>query len=77
MSDGGQYETAAERDLEPCTATSSPGSAHRAPDSAMTPGSRAALAQGCSCSALGNAAYRAGGPSETPFIDPRCPLHIS
>jgi hypothetical protein len=43
----------------------------------MVPGGRAALAHGCTCSTLTNAAYRAGAPDETPFVDHRCPLHGS
>lgn len=45
------------------------------PDPAIAPGGRAALSRGCTCSVLANAAFRAGVPGETPFVDPRCPLH--
>lgn len=44
-------------------------------DSAMAPGGRTASTEGCICSVLASAAYRSGAPDETPFIDPRCPLH--
>lgn len=40
----------------------------------MAPGGPRAMAQGCLCSVLANAAYRAGA-DESPCIDPRCPLH--
>lgn len=40
----------------------------------MAPGGPRAMAQGCLCSVLANAAYRAGA-EDAPCIDPRCPLH--
>ncbi|SHL19638.1 hypothetical protein SAMN05443637_120137 [Pseudonocardia thermophila] len=43
-------------------------------DSAMAPGGPRALAAGCVCSVLANAAYRAGA-AEEPCLDPRCVLH--
>ena len=45
-----------------------------APGRDMAPGGPRAMAQGCLCSVLANAAYRAGA-DEAPCIDPRCPLH--
>lgn len=72
MSDGDQYRTGPD-EVESCTVTPPPGNA--AIDTAMAPGAQAAVAQGCTCSVLANAAFRADAPGETPFIDPRCPLH--
>lgn len=45
------------------------------PDQYMAPGGPSALASGCVCSVLANAAYRAGASDEPPLIDPHCPLH--
>ncbi len=44
------------------------------PDMRMAPGGPRALAQGCVCSVLANAGYRAG-VVEDPFVDPRCAMH--
>lgn len=44
------------------------------PDRHMAPGGPRAVARGCLCSILANAAYRAGAADE-PLVDPRCPLH--
>lgn len=44
-------------------------------DPAEAPGGRAALARGCTCSVLANAAHRTGVPGEQPFVDPACPVH--
>jgi len=46
-------------------------------DPALAPGGRTALTHGCTCSVLANAAYRAGAPGETVFVDTRCPVHTS
>lgn len=73
MSDGDQHRTAPDQVVEPCAATPSPADAVM--DPAMAPGGQAAVAQGCTCSVLANAAFRADAPGEIPFIDPRCPLH--
>ena len=75
MSDEDRYQATPEPAVEPCAATSSPTEANLVSDSAMAPGGRTALARGCTCSVLANAAYRASAPGETPFVDPRCPLH--
>jgi hypothetical protein len=48
-----------------------------APDPTHAPGGRTALDNGCTCSVLANAAYRAGAPGEQPFVDPRCPVHAA
>lgn len=40
----------------------------------LAPGGPRAKAQGCLCSVLANAAFRAGADSR-PCIDPRCPMH--
>jgi hypothetical protein len=40
----------------------------------LAPGGPRAIAQGCVCSVLANAAYRAG-QSDEPCVDPRCRLH--
>jgi hypothetical protein len=40
----------------------------------MAPGAPRAVEQGCLCSVLANAAYRAHA-EEHPFIDPECPVH--
>lgn len=45
-----------------------------APDMRMAPGGPRALAQGCVCSVLANAGYRAG-VAEHPLVDPRCAMH--
>lgn len=39
----------------------------------VAPGSPDAVAEGCCCSVLANAAYRCGG-FEKPVIDPHCPV---
>ncbi len=39
----------------------------------LPPGSPAAVAAGCRCSVLANAAYRCGATGE-PLLDPSCPL---
>jgi hypothetical protein len=39
----------------------------------LPPGSPAAVAAGCRCSVLANAAYRCGAAGE-PLLDPSCPL---
>ena len=44
-------------------------------DPALAPGGPRALARGCTCSVLANAAYRAGAPGESVFVDTRCPVH--
>lgn len=44
-----------------------------APDAA--PGGRAALARGCTCSVLANAAFRAGSDQVLPLVEPDCPVH--
>lgn len=54
--------------------TSPPPAAGGAPGRVMAPGGPRAMAYGCLCSVLANAAYRAGA-EEAPCIDPRCPLH--
>ncbi|MER5670385.1 hypothetical protein [Pseudonocardia alni] len=41
----------------------------------LAPGGPRAKAQGCLCSVLANAAFRAGAESG-PCIDPRCPMHV-
>jgi hypothetical protein len=46
----------------------------RDPDPHLAPGGPRAVARGCLCSILANAAYRAGA-AEEPLVDPRCPLH--
>jgi hypothetical protein len=38
------------------------------------PGGSRALAEGCLCSVLANAGYRAG-EVELPLVDPRCAMH--
>jgi hypothetical protein len=43
-------------------------------DRDMAPGAPRAVDQGCLCSVLANAAYRAHADTE-PFLDPRCPVH--
>ncbi|MDF2975690.1 MAG: hypothetical protein K0S40_418 [Actinomycetospora sp.] len=43
-----------------------------APDP-FPPGGPAAVAAGCRCSVLANAAYRCGAAAE-PLLDPACPL---
>lgn len=53
---------------------SPPQAAGTAPRRDMAPGGPRAMAEGCLCSVLANAAYRAGA-DEAPCIDPRCPLH--
>lgn len=68
-----QCRAAPDRVDEPCTEALSRG--RPLSDPAMAPGGRTALTEGCICSVLANAAYRSGAPDETPFIDPRCPLH--
>lgn len=40
----------------------------------MAPGGPRAVAMGCLCSVLANAAYRAHADAE-PFLDPTCPVH--
>lgn len=50
------------------------GGARPDPSSDLAPGGPRALAQGCLCSVLANAAYRAGQADE-PCVDPRCTLH--
>jgi hypothetical protein len=45
-----------------------------APGRDMAPGGPRAMAHGCLCSVLANAAYRSGA-DEAPIVDPRCPLH--
>lgn len=40
------------------------------------PGGPRAVAEGCLCSVLANAAYRARADLE-PIIDPRCPVHTA
>ncbi|HSK58122.1 MAG TPA: hypothetical protein VK935_03615 [Actinomycetospora sp.] len=48
--------------------------ASQAPATAPSPpGSPAAVAAGCRCSVLANAAYRCGAAGE-PLLDPSCPL---
>ena len=51
--------------------------AGRAPagDVEMAPGGPGAVARGCLCSVLANAAFRARAEVE-PFVDPRCPVHL-
>ena len=44
-------------------------------DPENAPGGRAALARGCVCSVLANAAHRTGGVDEPPLIEPGCPVH--
>jgi hypothetical protein len=39
----------------------------------LPPGSPAAVAAGCRCSVLANAAFRCGASGE-PLVDPTCPL---
>lgn len=39
-----------------------------------SPGGPVAVARGCRCSTLANAAYRAGAQNH-PLVDPECPLH--
>jgi hypothetical protein len=51
-----------------------PETAEAPPDMGMAPGGPRALAGGCICSVLANAAYRAG-VVEDACVDPRCPLH--
>lgn len=46
-------------------------------DSENAPGGRAALARGCVCSVLANAAFRAGSGDEPPLIEPGCPVHTA
>ncbi|MGE3286201.1 MAG: hypothetical protein AB7J32_08870 [Pseudonocardia sp.] len=46
------------------------------PDPHLAPGGPRAVARGCLCSVLANAAYRAGAADE-PLVDPRCPLHTT
>ena len=41
----------------------------------LPPGGPAAAEQGCCCSVLANATYRAGVPGVEPLIDPTCTLH--
>ena len=43
----------------------------------MAPGGRAALARGCTCSVLANAAFRVGVSYESLDIDPDCPIHAT
>ncbi|MBE7163520.1 MAG: hypothetical protein INR72_19950 [Williamsia herbipolensis] len=43
----------------------------------LPPGGPAAAGQGCCCSVLANATYRAGVPDVEPLIDPTCPLHLA
>lgn len=42
----------------------------------MAPGSLAAAKQGCRCSVLANATFRAGVPGVEPLIDPTCTVHL-
>jgi hypothetical protein len=51
-----------------------PDTAEAPPDMGMAPGGPRALADGCICSVLVNAAYRAG-VGEDACVDPRGPLH--
>jgi hypothetical protein len=53
---------------EPAVAAPAPAEAP-----ALPPGSPAAVAAGCRCSVLANAAYRCGAAGE-PLLDPSCPL---
>jgi len=50
------------------------GSARSDPGGEPAPGGPQAIAHGCVCSVLANAAYRAGQARE-PCIDPLCQLH--
>ena len=43
------------------------------PAGPLPPGSPAAVAAGCRCSVLANAAFRCGSSAE-PLLDPACPL---
>ena len=54
------------------TADPTSGWAHH--DLEMAPGGPQALARGCRCSVLANAAYRTRA-TDQPFVDPCCPLH--
>lgn len=51
-----------------------PDTAEAPPDMDMAPGGPQALDDGCICSVLVNAAYRAGAVEDA-CVDPRCPLH--
>lgn len=42
----------------------------------MAPGGPRAVSLGCQCSVLANAGYRSRA-QVGPFIDPRCPVHVS
>ena len=75
MSDADENGSTPPEELTSGTSPGSPPPVHPVTDQAMAPGGRTALTQGCTCSVLANAAFRAGAPDETPFIDPRCPLH--
>lgn len=44
-------------------------------DAENAPGGRAALARGCLCSVLANAAFRAGSGDQPALIEPGCPVH--
>ena len=63
-------DTVNEDELTDDVAARAPGS-----DPAPAPGGREAIAAGCCCSVLANAAFRAGAPGEQPFVDPECRVH--
>jgi len=46
------------------------------PSDDLAPGGPRAIARGCLCSVLANAAFRAG-QADNPCVDPRCRLHAS
>lgn len=63
---------AARSDPPPCEPSAGAPAPAEAP-APLPPGSPAAVAAGCRCSVLANAAYRCGATGE-PLLDPSCPL---
>jgi hypothetical protein len=57
---------------EPSAGAPAPAEAPAKAQAPLPPGSPAAVAAGCRCSVLANAAYRCGAGE--PLLDPSCPL---
>lgn len=63
---------AARTDPSPCELPAAEPAPEQSPVP-LPPGSPAAVAAGCRCSVLANAAFRCGASGE-PLVDPTCPL---
>jgi len=60
-------------EAEPPATGTGTGTGTGQPAGPLPPGSPAAVAAGCRCSVLANAAFRCGSSAE-PLLDPACPL---